>query len=136
MAQLTNCPNCDKLFVKNAMRDVCETCYKEELALFDKVYNFIRKRENRTATMEQVVEGTGVPENLIYKFIKTGRLRVGAFPNLGYPCQKCGTLIKEGKICRDCKDELHEQLEQFEREKKFQEELKKLRHITYHTRED
>ena len=88
MAELMNCPNCGSLFVKTNLRDVCETCYKEEEQAFETVYKFIRKRENRTATIYEASEGTGVDEELIFKFIKTGRLELAQFPNLGYPCEK------------------------------------------------
>lgn len=124
MAQLTNCPNCDRLFVKNAFRDLCDTCYKEEEAAYEKVYQFIRKRENRSATLTEVVNATEVEEKLIIKFIKKGRLRVAQYPNLGYPCQKCGTLIKDGKLCGSCKDELSKQITKLELEEEFQKQLK------------
>lgn len=132
MAQLTNCPNCDRLFVKNAFRDLCDTCYKEEEAAYEKVYQFIRKRENRSATLTEVVNATEVEEKLIIKFIKKGRLRVAQYPNLGYPCQKCGTLIKDGKLCGSCKDELSKQITKLEQEEEFQKQLKERdKHETY-----
>lgn len=111
MDELTNCPNCGELFVKNKFRDLCPKCWKEEEADFDKVYQFIRKRENRAATLQQVVEGTGVEEELILKFIKTGRLKVTQFPNLGYPCDKCGKIIQKGKTCNSCAEKLREELD-------------------------
>ncbi|WP_108668999.1 TIGR03826 family flagellar region protein [Peribacillus acanthi] len=116
MAELANCPKCDSIFLKSAFRDVCEACFKEEEKLFEKVYNFIRKKENRTATMMQVVEGTGVTEDLIVKFIKAGRLKLAQFPNLGYSCEKCGTTIRDGKLCGACATQLKSQLSTFEKE--------------------
>ncbi|WP_026694343.1 TIGR03826 family flagellar region protein [Peribacillus kribbensis] len=116
MAELMNCPACGSLFVKNSVRDVCEKCYKEEQKEFDKVYHYIRKRENRTATIDQVIENTGVEEELLLKFIRTGRLNLAQFPNLGYPCAKCGTLIREGKLCTSCNKDLKGQLESLAKE--------------------
>jgi flagellar operon protein (TIGR03826 family) len=106
MAELENCPYCDKVFVKNQFRDICNDCWKEEELKYETVYQFIRKRENRTATMEQVVNATGIEETLILKFIRTGKLKLAQFPNLGYPCDKCGAYIREGKICPKCAKEL------------------------------
>jgi hypothetical protein len=77
-------------------RDVCDACYKEE-AQYDKVYAYIRKKTNRTASMMQVVKETGVEETLIIKFVRTGKLRISQFPNLGIPCEKCGANIKSGR---------------------------------------
>ncbi|KPB05653.1 TIGR03826 family flagellar region protein [Bacillus sp. CHD6a] len=116
MSQLDNCPSCGQIYVKNAFREVCETCYKEEEAKYQTVYKYIRQRENRTASMEQVVEGTGVEEYLIIKFIRKGRIQLVHFPNLGYPCDRCGRIIREDKLCQGCKKDIHGQLSQLERE--------------------
>jgi flagellar operon protein (TIGR03826 family) len=131
---LENCPNCGSLFVKNRFRDICEKCYREEEKQFEKVYTYIRKRENRMATMSQVVQATGVEEQLIIKFIKTGRLQLAQFPNLGYPCDRCGTLIREGKLCLNCKEDLSKQLEELKKE----EDMNKHRQQTtvYYTKKD
>ncbi|MCC3356937.1 TIGR03826 family flagellar region protein [Bacillus sp. REN16] len=123
MAELMNCPNCGALFVKTNLRDVCEKCYKEEQAAFDTVYTFIRKKENRTATIFETAEGTGVEEELIIKFIRTGKLKLAQFPNLGYPCQKCHTIIREGVLCEDCTKDLRSELSAFEKDEERKKEL-------------
>ncbi|MBG9444656.1 TIGR03826 family flagellar region protein [Cytobacillus firmus] len=132
MAELSNCPKCDAIYVKNQFRDVCQDCWKEEEKAFETVYQFIRKRENRTAKMMEVVEATGVVEELIIKFIKTGRLKLAQFPNLGYPCEKCGTSIREGKLCGSCAVELRKDLQQFTAEEKRRKEaVQREKHGTY-----
>jgi flagellar operon protein (TIGR03826 family) len=129
MAELMNCPKCGRLFVKSQFRDVCEQCYREEEALFEKVYQFLRKRENRTATMAQVVEATEVEEGLIIKWIKTGRLKLVHFPNLGYPCDRCGKMIREGRLCTECNMDLQKQLKQLEQD---QQRLSQRKSTTYY----
>lgn len=132
MAELSNCPKCNGIFVKNKFREVCETCWKEEEKAYDTVYKFIRKRENRAATIIQVVEATGVEETLLLKFIKTGRLKVTQFPNLGYPCDKCGTIIREGKLCETCATELRKDLEVHRAEEERRKEIaNREKHGTY-----
>lgn len=69
MGELANCERCNRVFVKQ-FRDICNECYKKEEEDFRRVYNFLRKRENRTATIGQIVEVTGVDETLIQKFIR------------------------------------------------------------------
>lgn len=99
--------------------DVCDACYKEEEgAQYDKVYAYIRKKTNRTASMMQVVMETGVEERLIIKFVRTGKLRISQFPNLGIPCEKCGANIKSGKLCGKCTNSLVTDLQAFENEEK------------------
>lgn len=123
MVDLIDCPKCGSIYVKNKFRDVCDACYKEEEKQFDAVYKFLRVRENRAATIPRVVEATGIDEDLLLKFIRTGRIKVTSFPNLGYPCDKCGTLIKKGKLCDDCADELRAELELFNKEENRKKEL-------------
>ncbi|PLT35712.1 TIGR03826 family flagellar region protein [Bacillus sp. V5-8f] len=123
--ELTNCPNCDALFVKNKFRDVCDACYKEEENKYELVYQYIRKRENRTATISQVVEATGVEEDLIIKFVKSGRIRTAQFPNLGVPCEKCGKIVREGRICDECRISLQSELRHYEKEEARKEDIEK-----------
>lgn len=132
---ILNCPSCGAIFVPTKFRDVCETCHKEEEIKFDKVYNFIRKSTNRTATIQMIVEATDVEEELVLKFIKTGRIRTSLNPNLGYPCEKCGKPISKGRICDDCSHSIRSELDIFEKEKKRQLELtEKDRKSTYFTK--
>jgi flagellar operon protein (TIGR03826 family) len=131
VGEIMNCPNCDRLFVKNNIRDVCEVCYQEEEKAFETVNKFIKKRENRTATLTQVVEQTGVPEELIIKFIKKGRLQVVHLPFLGYPCDKCGAIIRTGNICDNCRLNLKKELEKFTEEENRRKERE--RKITYYS---
>ncbi|MDF1507817.1 hypothetical protein PZE06_06435 [Robertmurraya sp. DFI.2.37] len=134
MDQLANCPKCGEIFVKNKFRDICQACWQEEEAAYEKVYQFIRKRENRMATMHQVEEGTGVEEALILKFIKTGRLKLAQFPNLGYPCDRCGKLIQKGKLCNACTETLKKELDLHNMEEERKKELEKReKQITYFT---
>ncbi|WP_026581003.1 TIGR03826 family flagellar region protein [Bacillus sp. J33] len=125
MAELSNCPKCNEIYVRNQFRDVCQNCWKEEEKAYETVYQFIRKRENRTAKMHEVVDATGVEEALIIKFIKTGRLKLAHFPNLGYPCEKCGSSIREGKICGECAEALRNDLQQHTAEEERKKELRK-----------
>jgi flagellar operon protein (TIGR03826 family) len=129
---LENCPNCGRLFVRNSFRDICENCYKEEEEAFKTVYDFLRKRENRMATMAQIVDATGVKESLLIKFIQSGRLKLAQFPNLTYPCARCGALIRQGKLCENCLKDLNEQLEALQRE----EERKRQARSVYYTKKN
>lgn len=128
MAELANCERCDRVFVK-VIRTICEACYNEEEKMFNVVYNFIRKKENRSATLSEVHTATDVPEKTIIRFIKEGRLRTTQFTNLTYPCQSCGEHILEGKLCRRCVDKIESELEIHERE----EARKKKREATYYS---
>lgn len=109
MSELDNCSKCGKLFVRT-IRTVCQECHKIEEKQFDIVYSFMKKRVNREATIPEIVEGTGVKESLIIKFVREKRLRSSQFPNLTYPCERCERPISTGKICEVCTTELSKEL--------------------------
>lgn len=125
MGELANCSNCGAVFVKNQFRDICEKCWKAEEDAFETIRQFIRKRENRSASMRQIVDGTGVSEDLVLKFIKKGRLNLASLPNVGYPCESCGKMIRSGKICESCAGELEKDLSAYKREEQRKKELEK-----------
>jgi len=124
MGELANCPKCNALYVQTQFRTVCDKCFKEEEQDYETVYKFLRKRENRMAELDVVVETTGVSKDLILKFIRQGRIMLSNFPNLGYPCEKCGKTIREERLCADCKSNIHKQINQLEQEKMISERNK------------
>ncbi|MCA1055291.1 hypothetical protein LCM10_09875 [Rossellomorea aquimaris] len=111
MSEVTNCPRCNALFMQNKFRDVCETCFKEDEKMYETVYRFLKMRENRAATMETIINQTGVDEELLYKWVKKGRIQTKLFPNLGYPCDRCAKIITRGKLCEGCTDEIKQDLQ-------------------------
>ncbi|WP_077301297.1 TIGR03826 family flagellar region protein [Virgibacillus pantothenticus] len=134
MAELANCSRCDRLFLKGT-RSICQDCYQEEEKAFQTVYQFMRQRKNRQATMPEIIENTGVDEELIIKFIKEKRLLPSEFPNIGYPCSHCGTRITAGDLCVSCREKLKKDLQQYEqKERKVEEEREKQR--TYYMFDD
>ncbi|MFD1067700.1 TIGR03826 family flagellar region protein [Oceanobacillus locisalsi] len=134
MAELANCERCNRVFVKQ-FREICDTCYKKEEDDFKTVYTFLRKRENRTATIGQIVAATDVDEHLLHKFIREKRLQPSQFPNISYPCERCGGPITEGNICEDCQTQLKEDLVQHEAEESIQEKaLNEAKETTYYAK--
>lgn len=134
MANLGNCSRCGKVFAKS-LRDVCPDCYREEEKAYKIVYRFLSKRKNREATLEEIVDATGVDEELIIKFIKENRLRSSQFPKLAYPCERCGVDIVEGRLCHNCSQDIIKQVERHdeleERAQKRKEESERIQ--TYYT---
>lgn len=100
---LTNCKECGRLF-NRTVRDICPVCVKKEDEDFLKVSNYLR--ENRGASPQEVHEATEVEISTIYRFIREGRLIASNFPNMTYPCERCGIPIQVGRFCQTCKDVL------------------------------
>ncbi|TDL78936.1 TIGR03826 family flagellar region protein [Peribacillus frigoritolerans] len=132
MGELSNCPECYQLFVRTQFKTVCDACYKEEEQKFEVVYGFLKQSKNRMATLFEVEEQTDVEEDLILKFIRQGRIQLANFPNLGYPCQKCGTLIRENKLCTSCGKDIKTQLFELEQEEERRQKVTE-KQATYYT---
>lgn len=131
MAELKDCPTCGAFFNYTGIRDVCANCARDEEKLYEEVYRFLRRRENRAATIERIVEATGATETMLHKWVRKGRLQPALFPNLGYPCDNCGKLTSHGKLCDSCTADLQSELKQFEAAKEFREAVNKSETGTY-----
>ena len=132
MAELRSCPMCGTFFNYTGLREVCHNCAQKEEDLYQIVYRFLRKRENRAATIDRIEEATGVDRELLYKWVRKGRLHRAMFPNLGYPCDNCGHLTNKGKLCDKCANEIKSDLRTFEAAKEFRERILAKDRVTYH----
>ena len=132
MGELKNCPSCDQFFNYTGLREVCNACALNEEKMYEVVYRFLRKRENRAATVDRIVEATGVEDTLLHKWVRKGRLQPAMFPNLGYPCDNCGKITNVGKLCTSCTEKLQAGLRQFDAAKEFREKIANQDSGTYH----
>ncbi|MUT65022.1 TIGR03826 family flagellar region protein [Paenibacillus sp. NEAU-GSW1] len=100
MTNIENCPRCGRIFAKH-FRDVCPSCLKD----IDKEYELCSTylRENKGAIITELSESTGVSIRQITKFVREGRISLLNAPNLSYPCEVCGTLIRESNLCDNCR---------------------------------
>lgn len=131
MAELRNCPTCGDFFNYTGIRNVCAKCGMNEEKIYEDVYRFLRKRENRAATIERIVEMTDATEEMLYKWVRKGRIQPAMFPNLGYPCDNCGKLTSKGKLCDKCTDDIKKDLNTFEAATEFREAIKQNDQATY-----
>lgn len=134
MSEVRQCPRCHALFNYNGLRDVCPACAKKEEELYNKVYRFLRRRENRAATIEQIEEEFNIDRELLFDWVRKGRLQPAQFPGLGYPCDRCGALTQSGKLCDDCQNEIESDLKRIETIEEARESLKDAERATYHRR--
>lgn len=94
---LANCKGCGKLYLQNPA-GICPDCYQVLEEQEGQVAAYLRN--NQRASIGEVHEATGVPENVILKMIKKGRI-VGNV-SMEYPCESCGKPIAEGRVCAEC----------------------------------
>nr|WP_225986109.1 hypothetical protein [Psychrobacillus glaciei] len=83
--------------------------------IFSELLHFLLRKNNRTLTNDEVVELTGVSSDLLYKWVKVGKLQSTTFPNLGAPCERCGK-ITQAKICVGCSSTIVNTLKQEEKD--------------------
>lgn len=125
MSQILSCIKCDDIFKQRGSELICPKCVRAEEEWYVIVSKFLRKRENRSAHVETIVEQTGVSRDLLHKWIKSNRLHPSLYNNLSYPCYKCGSDINKGRLCDVCSTELKDGLTLYEKEKEFQSKLEK-----------
>ncbi|WP_245890179.1 hypothetical protein [Rummeliibacillus pycnus] len=93
--------------------------------IFSEVIHFLLRKNNRLFSNDQLIEKTGISSDLIFKWVKSGKLNPSLFPNLGAPCEKCGHLTNHSKICRECAQTITHTLKQEEKDKIWFDKIQK-----------
>ena len=110
MPELRNCKRCNKVFSYVAGLLICPACTKEDEKLFERVNMYIR--DNPGAHLNVVAEELDIPYETLLKYVKEGRLQVrSADGSYVMFCEKCGTMIKQGRFCRECENRINNVLE-------------------------
>ncbi|WP_409347037.1 TIGR03826 family flagellar region protein [Paenibacillus sp. MBLB4367] len=124
-----NCPRCGKIYVKN-IREACPSCIKDLEQQYEKCVKYLR--DSRKATITELSEATEVSIKQITKFIREGRISIASMPNMGYPCEVCGTLIRENSLCSSCRQRLVKDVSNAREDELRAEELRKQDgHLTF-----
>jgi flagellar operon protein (TIGR03826 family) len=105
---VANCSKCGKVYVKNPMHDICPACIKVMDLQCESCIKYLR--EHRGITLEELSIATEVPQSLIIKFIREGRISVIGNHHLSYPCEVCGTSIQEKHMCDSCRQKLKKEV--------------------------
>ncbi|NRF93646.1 flagellar protein [Paenibacillus frigoriresistens] len=126
---VANCPRCGKIFVKG-FAEVCPNCVKDLEQQYEKCLKYLR--ENKGVTINDLSEATGVAVKQITKFIRDGRISILHAPNMSYPCEVCGTLIRENTICESCRLKLVKDVRNnAEDERRSQERVRQENKVTF-----
>lgn len=112
--QIGNCPECGKLYQKNAT-GMCPNCYKKEEEYEQIVAEYVR--DHQKCSVSEIHEATGVKEKTIIRMIKNGRF-FNENTMISYPCQQCGAPIYEGRICQKCNESFLKQVKDAEEKRK------------------
>jgi flagellar operon protein (TIGR03826 family) len=129
---IVNCPRCGKIFARG-MKDICPQCAREIDQEYETCVKYLR--ENKGATIHEVSNETEVSVKQITKFIKEGRISLYNAPNMGYPCEVCGIVIREGGMCEECRKRLASDVNAVKEKDRLkkEEELRQRQALTYKT---
>jgi len=106
--QLMKCKWCGRPFQSMGL-PFCPKCMAE----LDEQYKPVRDYlyDNPNASIEQVVEDTGVSERVVLYYLKDGRLRMVNASGL-LRCEQCGASIDSGRFCEKCQGKLEQRMVQ------------------------
>ncbi len=97
---IRNCKNCGRMF--NYMGSpVCPNCVNTLEDVFQQVKKYVE--DNPGANIQTVAEENEVSVHQIRQWIRQERLAFSDDSQVGLNCEKCGTLIKTGRFCDQCK---------------------------------
>jgi flagellar operon protein (TIGR03826 family) len=120
---VANCPKCGKVYVKNIINDICPSCVKAIDLQCETCIKYLR--ENRGTSLQDLSDATEVPVTTIIKFMRDGRITTVANRNLFYPCEVCGTDIRERNMCDSCRQKLKKDVRNTIEDHKREETLRK-----------
>lgn len=96
-----NCRKCGKMFNYIGGMPVCPACRESAEAQFQKVKKYVQ--DNKTATIQQIVEECGVDAKQIQQWVREERLFFTDDSPVKINCEICGATIRTGRYCEKCK---------------------------------
>ncbi len=104
--ELRNCRRCGRPFLYAGL-PLCPDCQEEEERVFQILKDYLY--DHPEAQLGQIVRETGVPYEVIVRFLRDGRLTLkGAESPLR--CEHCGAPIGSGRLCEPCTAALEREL--------------------------
>ncbi|MGN0161846.1 MAG: FeoC-like transcriptional regulator [Lachnospiraceae bacterium] len=104
--EVRNCRNCGKLFnyIGGSYRSLCPACIDKLEEKFQEVKAYVE--DNRGVTMNDLTQRFEVDARQIEKWVREERLCFAEDSPIGIGCEKCGKMIKTGKYCPACAQEM------------------------------
>ena len=99
-----NCKICGKLFYYQYGPLICTKCMRILDEKFEKVKEYIY--DNPGASVQTISEANDVSTQQIIKWVREERLEFTSDSIVGIDCEICGTMIKTGRFCKSCKNDI------------------------------
>lgn len=102
--EVRNCRKCGRLFNYIQGPPICPACKEANEKKFAEVKEYIR--ENNSASVPQIAKDCEVETGLIQQWIREERLVFADDSPIGINCELCGAMIKTGRLCDSCKNNM------------------------------
>lgn len=99
-----NCRKCGRIFNYVAGPPICPACREEAEAKFQGVKKFVQEHQN--VGIPEIARECDVEVNQIQAWIREERLVFAADSPIGIECEGCGAMIKTGRFCDKCKNDI------------------------------
>lgn len=99
-----NCKSCRRLFNYIGGQSLCPSCLTKLEDKFQEVKKYIE--ENPLAPITQVAEEMEISVGQLKQWVREERLSFSEQSVVGIECESCGVMIKTGRFCDKCKNDL------------------------------
>ncbi|MEA5058890.1 MAG: MerR family transcriptional regulator [Clostridia bacterium] len=104
--QLMKCKWCGRPFQSIGV-GFCPKCLQELDDQYKPVRDYLY--DNPNATIDEVVEATGVSQRVILYYLRDGRLQMVNSSGL-LRCEQCGAPINSGRFCEKCTNKVEQRM--------------------------
>ena len=99
-----SCKNCGRLFNYMGGQPICASCKQKLEDKFVKVKDYIRQHE--LASMKEISEENEVSVKQLRQWVREERLTFSSKSPVGIECENCGAMIRTGRFCEKCKNNM------------------------------
>lgn len=120
--KIAHCPECGNIYQKN-MRQMCVACYTkvdDQIRLIEKTL-----MRNRQLTNAELGLATAISQDQIYRWIRSGKIKLYDYPKLHDKCDSCAAPIRRGSICTTCSTRIQSEIaHELEQERLLKERIR------------
>lgn len=102
--EVRTCRQCKRLFNYLTGPNICQSCKEKLEEKFQEVKLYVE--EHPTENITQVAAANDVTAKQIQRWIREERLAFSDKSGVGLDCESCGVMIRSGRLCQKCKDNL------------------------------
>lgn len=99
-----NCRKCGRIFNYVMGPLTCPACREEQEKKFQEVKKYVQ--DNHHVGISDIVNECGVDASQVQQWIREERLVFADDSPIRINCEKCGAMIKTGRFCENCKNEM------------------------------